>query len=70
MYVGDGLNDCGTQPVNNRPSGSLGRSVENFSSKVVPGLYRGEIVTKKKPDIRHGEIRGLATTYDFGPRVS
>ena len=45
--LGDGSNDRGAHPVDDRPTGSLGRRVNDRSSKAVSGLYHGEIVTQQ-----------------------
>ena len=42
-----GSDDRIVQPVNDTSIDSLGRSVENFSPKSVPSLYRGKVLTQQ-----------------------
>ena len=47
MCVGTGSDNRGAQPVNDRPTGSLGHSVNNSSTKAVPSFYRVNIRTQQ-----------------------
>ena len=70
MCVGAGSDDCGAQPVGDRPTGSLGSSVDIYSakggSKLLLGKYPHSTISSRTAQ----DIHSLATTYDFSPRVS